>query len=728
VEAIVSKALAEPPEQVPSEACALFRQGHGLSKLVMTVEWLVLLIAFAYLGACSLPRAWRLLNTDFPNYYVTARLLREGVSTDRIYEWVWIQRQKDHLKIKQTDQPVVGFVPHTPLSALVMWPLTFWEPLTAKHIWIMVNTAFLAVVAVLLQSLTAIGWRRIALLMGLNYPLHRNLEYGQYYILLLLVVTFALWCYVRERPVLAGILMGIGFGMKVFPLLFVVYFARKRDPRAVIGLVAGGIAAITMSVWTFGSQLNRLYVSQVLPWALRGDAMDPYNLSASSLSSLLHRLLLFEPEWSPHPVVHSPALFAVLHPLLQMAIFAPAVLLAAPGEWHSRRLQLEWSAFLVALLAISTLPASYHFTLLILPVAVMTSELIKERDLRSFLLLVLLYLGVCFPAWQHNLDDGWWSLLAVPRLYFVILFCVLSYVILSRQQRSSAQSSRDSWVWAGALALALTFAMASTFHHQRGLYRNYTSRLATSSDILLATNPVVQSNSVLFTALLPYGYRNATRTPAGTYVNNSADDQFSLSAAAGKVWTEESNETSKIVSRGVDEKSSRFEIENAEFPVASSDGELLAYLRSTKGRSQIWLRSLRKGPPIDRPITPPDLDVREMSFISDGSLVFAATVRDGFPQLFTTDLAGNIRSLASGEARYPSVSPDGRWLAYAGLDRGVWNLWLMDLHAEEKRRITHEECNDIAPTWEADSQTLVFASDCGRGLWFTALYRRRVVP
>jgi Tol biopolymer transport system component len=142
----------------------------------------------------------------------------------------------------------------------------------------------------------------------------------------------------------------------------------------------------------------------------------------------------------------------------------------------------------------------------------------------------------------------------------------------------------------------------------------------------------------------------------------------------------------------------------------------------------MWLRPLRKGALGDAPLTPPDLDVQEMSFFSDDSLVFAAAANGGAPQLFTVDLAASVRPLDSGEARYPSVSPDGRWLAYGRQDRGVWNLWLMDLHTKETRRITNEECNDITPSWEPDSQTLVFASDCGRALWFTALYRRRVIP
>ena len=337
-------------------------------------------------------------------------------------------------------------------------------------------------------------------------------------------------------------------------------------------------------------------------------------------------------------------------------------------------------------------------------------------------------LGVCFPAWRHNLGDGWWSLLAVPRLYFVILLCVFSYVILIRRQPFRASRPHDRWAWVAVLVAALLLAQASTFHHQCGLYSNDSSRLGTSSDILLATNPVVQGGAVLFTALIPDGYRSGIRSGNDTHIHTSAYDRFSQSAAAGRAWIEESGQTSRIASRGMDDEKVRPEVEDAEFPVASSDGRFLAYLRSTKGRSRLWLRTLQNGGPGDIPITPPDLDVREMSFLSDDSLAFAAARNDSAPQLFSADLCGDVRPLGDAEARYPSVSPDGRWLAYGRQERGLWNLWVMDLHTSQTRRITNQECNDTAPTWEADSKTIVFASDCGRGLWFTALYRRQVIP
>ena len=79
-----------------SPAIALRRMAArplSLKQIILTGEWVILLAAVAYAGGRAVPSAWRHLNTDFPNYYVTAHLLREGYRTDRIYEWIWIQRQ-----------------------------------------------------------------------------------------------------------------------------------------------------------------------------------------------------------------------------------------------------------------------------------------------------------------------------------------------------------------------------------------------------------------------------------------------------------------------------------------------------------------------------------------------------------------------------------------------------------------------------------------------------------
>src|SRR5580704_995697 len=102
--------------------------------------------------------AWRVLNTDFPNYYLVARLLREGYSLDRIYDWIWLQRIKDHWGL---DQALVGFAGLTPFSALPIVPFALLPSIVAKRLWILANLLFLGSSVELMSRVTTLGRRRI---------------------------------------------------------------------------------------------------------------------------------------------------------------------------------------------------------------------------------------------------------------------------------------------------------------------------------------------------------------------------------------------------------------------------------------------------------------------------------------------------------------------------------------------------------------------------------------
>ena len=697
------------------------------TKLIIAAEWLALLAGVSYLCIRTLPRAWQKLDTDFPNYYLTARLLYEGYDTDRIYEWIWMQRQKDHSKIEKSDQPVVAFVTLTPFSPLLVWPLTFWEPLPAKHIWIAFSLALLLPVGFLIHLLTSLEWRRIALLIVVTFPIHRNLQYGQYYILLLLLFVASLLLYIRKKRVLAGLVLGIAAGLKIFPALFLLYFLRKRDLKAAMGLIVGSIAASVMSIATFGFQLSRNYLQQVVPWALRGEAMDPYALTTNSMSSLLHHLFIFEPEWNPHPLLHAPILVAVLHPVFQFMMLSAAILLVSPHDMRPRQLRLEWAAYVVSLLVISTMPASYHFTLLILPMAVMTSVLIQQNRFSELALLAVLYLGICFPLWAKLVGTNW-SLLAVPRLWLAIAFYLCCLALLWQQQRTTGEHRRSQWVWSGVLASLMALEIGAGIHHQHGAFGRSAERLPTRAAVILATEPVAYGNSAFFITMSSDGYQAGQRKEQEVSLSSDSVDQLALTTVGNKVWVEESGLKSRVVSVGSDLSAERLELDNAEFPVASPGGKWLAYLRSEHGRSRIWLHGLTEAAPVDTPITPPSLNVFEMSFSPDGSIAFAAAEEHQAPHLFLIKDKGRIQQMIGEEARYPSISPDGQWLAYSRRSGGVWNLWLRRMNSGDDKRITNADCNDVWPSWEADSRTLLFTSDCGRAFSLTALYRQRVLP
>lgn len=680
-------------------------------------EWVVFALLAAQMCVSTLPDAWRKLNTDFPNYYLTARLARERYDTSRIYEWIWLERQKDHRDI---DQRIVGMVPITPFSTLIVYPLTTLPALAAKRCWIILNLGLLFAALFLLRDLTQLPWGRIALVAALSVPLRVNFLYGQYYVLLLFLLTLACWLYGLQRRFVSGLVVGIAAGLKVFPVLYLLYFLRKRDLRAFAGGVVGGLGAAVASVVAFGWELHRVYLFQVLPRVLRGEGLDPYNLRAASLSSLLHRLFIYEPLLNLHPAVNAAWLFAVLYPVLQMALIAPGLLLAVSNETRPERIRLEWAAILLVSVATSTSASSYLLTLLILPACLVLASLQREKPYLSYAVLLPLYVVAGVLGGTNEGGEGWSALLAVPRLYVLVLFCVFIFVLLIRE-RTGESSRLDRPAWAGALTLVVVLGIASNLRHQQGLYADYAWRISAPKDIYMAVDPAVQEDAIPFIAMLGDGYHWAVnRADDVEFSSASKDDYLAVTAADGERWVERTGLESTVVSlvEGRD-------VREAESPVASFDGRWLAFLREDRGRGRVWVGARERPNETARLVSPPEFNVLEMAFLPDGRLVFAAS-SGGRPGLFVADRSGRVRSLGLDDARYPAVSPDGRWLAYSGMEGGSWNLWLRDLSDGRTQRVTHAACNDVEPAWGADSRTLVYASDCGRALWFTALCRRTI--
>jgi hypothetical protein len=691
-------------------------------------ERIVLFLLLLYMGLHTLPRAWRGLITDFPNYYIAARLVREGYDTSRMYEWTWIEREKDHRSI---DVRVIGLAPITPFSTLVIWPLARLAPLAAKHVWIVTNLLFLVPLGWCLQSMTGLGYRRIALAFALSVPLYRNLEYGQLYVFLLLLITAACWAYVRGFRGLAGGMIAIAAACKIFPILFFVFFLQRRDWRALTWGAITGIATIAISIAIFGWNVHRTYLHEILPWALHGGGLQPYQAGAS-ISGVLHYLFLSEPQWNPHPWHYSPLCYAVLLPAVQMLVLAPAILLIRRKDVTQRRILLEWSAFLAASLTdLRADAASYNFVLVILPVCVLAMLLLRREQYGWLVTLLIAYLGIGLPLPIPHSMMGPAILLYLPRLplMFALLFGV--YVLLWRDP-SSVYDSRNwtRYAWGAAMTASVVFSALSIFHLERAVRQEYVYRLPLQAQGFLNEGPRNADTGVRYIAFTIDGYRLITDGGSIESVDppiGSPEDDLSFSSGFGNVWVERSHGSgSQIVSL---RDPSHMVIDDAEDPMISADGQSLAFLRDDHGRGQLMVRSrFQSKSPTDVALTLPGLNVYEASFKSPTEYAFAGADERHAPQIFLRDATHRNSLLALGEARYPALSPDGRWMAYSHLDHGAWNLWLRNQGSGAIRRIADVPCNQIEPTWEEDSKTLLYGTDCGRSLWFTAIARRRVVP
>jgi hypothetical protein len=658
----------------------------------------------------TLPRAWRTLNTDFPNYYLAARLVHEGVDPSRAYEWIWLQREKDHRNI---DQPVVGLVPITPFSTLAMWPIAGLPPLTAKHAWLIFNLALLFPIAWLMRSVTGLSLLQVGCLVGLCFPLHRNFLYGQYYVVLLGILTAALWAVQRQRNYLAGSLLALGVAVKIFPVILALHFVKKKNWAALIACLFTGILCAAVSMSVFGWSLHRTYLLQVLPATLRGEALDPYNLTSSSLSSLLHRLFIFEPQLNAHPALHAPWLFAILHPALQLALLLPALIWIDARASSATRTALEWSALLLATLTFTPLPASYHFTVLILPVAIICGYLVRERRSALLILVIALYLAAGYPGWNTAPVDGWKALLHVKRLYVLILLTTVALSLI----RSGVRVHQRVW-WLTGAAVALTISIVSGLKHQRGLFDDYPYRLPMGQQMFLAAQPVQQGSEIQTIALLRNGYRRATLGGDTVRISSAdgANDELSLTVGGGQLWTE------VVGVRSILESSFGPSILDAESPATLAGGNELAFLRQIDGRKQLFVGGQQLTTPTS------GWNLEEISISPNGSIVVAATKNRGESRLYTVRDVDQFELIPVGEARYPAISPDGRWLAYSTFQSGYWNLSLRNFSTGEVRRLTTVACNQKQPAWLPDSKTLLYSSDCGRAVAFPAICKRRFLP
>lgn len=670
--------------------------------------------------------AWRSLNTDFPNYYLVARLFREGYSLDRIYDWIWLQRIKDHWGL---DQTLVGFAGLTPWSALPIVPLSIFSALTAKRIWILINLGLLAACVELLHRSTALGRRRIWLIALLAVlPLRTSFLNGQMHLLVLFLMVLAYVFHRRDRAVWCGVCIALAGALKIYPLLFVLLFLWKRQWRTAAATVIAAGILVALGGFTMGWGTLHTYAFEMLSRSMQGEMLDPYNLHAASATALFHRLFLFEPSLNPTPVLASSTLYAVLYPLWQAAILFPLFALIRPRSGSVRE-QAEWAGFLIALLLLSPVPSSYHFVVMILPVVLLIDGLARENRRGLIVMAVLLYLFVSVSgvhAPKSETSSALSTLLTTSRLWFGIALYAVLLVWLRRGPERRGLHERNRYALLVALTgIALTLSIASYRHHFLNREQEMGRRIAPPATTLLATQPHADFSRNLFVAMLPKGYLVSNMN--GPVLLNRHDrrftDQLSFTVSPDRgVFEEVADSSGSRIVRGSDLAPV---IGDAESPAISADGNQLAFIREHKGRGSLWATPLgveaSLKPPAPVRLTGEDYDVRDISFLRSGALLFLAK-HGGSTGLFSIQTGATPSPFFSPGAEIAnfSVSPDERYMAFTERIHNRWQLAVLDMSNRQVKVLTTTDCNAYTPAWSARS-SIVYATDCGRGVGLTAL-------
>jgi hypothetical protein len=301
-----------------------------------------------------------------------------------------------------------------------------------------------------------------------------------------------------------------------------------------------------------------------------------------------------------------------------------------------------------------------------------------------------------------------------------VLLAALFYFFL--RKNGPARSERQ-WLWAAALGTICIVQVVALEGHERHLYDSRQWQIPTGTAIYSITSPSIGVYGISLSAMTRGGWRLArlNRHDEVELVDSKVD-QIAVASGNGIEWVESDDAAATIVSNAATIN----RIENAEHPALSADGNLLAFIREDHGKGSLWIRDGKTYK--ESRITGPRFDVYDISFSGERAVLFSGTDTTGGVQLFKYQDDGKIVPLGIGQARFPVLSPDGKWLAYSALKRGTWHLTIRNVQSGTAMPVGTSDCNDFSPTWELDSQTLVYVSDCGRGLWQTAILRRKVIP
>jgi hypothetical protein len=381
-------------------------------------------------------------------------------------------------------------------------------------------------------------------------------------------------------------------------------------------------------------------------------------------------------------------------------------------------------------LAISTIPASYNFVLMVFPVSVLSGILLREGRYGWLSALIVAYLGIGFPLPVPDRPFDLGLLLYFPRLPLMMAVLVGTYALLWRDRpKGGAAPDWSRYAWAAVMVASLVMSTRSTLELERGERDEYQYRMPLKAQGFLNAGPQTTADGVRYVAFNPTGYRLITEEQNRVQVDpsaDSADDDISFSSGFGHILVERvSGPQSRIVDL---QNPSLTLVDHAREPMLSSDGQDLAFLEDDHGRGRLMLRPRFQSNQAEQRLTPLQWNVYEASFRSGSEYAVSAVENGAFPKIILTDARHENTPITIAASRYPALSPDGRWLAYSHLDHGFWNLWLRDESSGHLHRITDIPCNEIEPSWESDSKTLLYSSDCGRSVWFTAIARRKVLP
>ena len=78
--------------------------------------------------------------------------------------------------------------------------------------------------------------------------------------------------------------------------------------------------------------------------------------------------------------------------------------------------------------------------------------------------------------------------------------------------------------------------------------------------------------------------------------------------------------------------------------------------------------------------------------------------------VITTEIEQRLEMREVDDPESPDISPDGTKVAFAALQGGVGDIWVIDLQTRQLTNVTKDNFADSGPTWSPDGQSIVYVA------------------
>ncbi len=173
----------------------------------------------------------------------------------------------------------------------------------------------------------------------------------------------------------------------------------------------------------------------------------------------------------------------------------------------------------------------------------------------------------------------------------------------------------------------------------------------------------------------------------------------------------------EIYTVGMDGKDLRQVTDNRSFnlfPRWTPDGQSIAYTSFRTGVPVIWLRNLSDGK--ERPLVEFGSSKTPGCFSPAGDFLYASVSLDGNSDIFRIPMRGGRAERVVGGYGIevsPSLSPDGRRLAFVSDRGGSPQVYVRDLAGGQEARISRAGSYSTSPSWSPAGDLIAFTSLAG---------------